>query len=308
MEEFLEALKKFYEGCEDFPDEEVSVSRDGTVVVRGDVFRLGPFAKTQLCSRAGCSEKFFDVLSERNLADVLNAVLEDRKWLVRTRSRRIRALLTNRYNVIDHKDVVEKVLPALKLSKVFFNTQDPSWDVLLDHIAVIRVEGERRKEEKTKAVYTPYLMIRNSEVGTGSVMIGLQLAFSRGLVLKQLMKISHLSALKALEGLEDAVMYLFDLAPLIQKSCEVKVKIRPIDRRFFVFRYGRELADALWPGSKTDVSERTLGELLEVTTLQRIPVEMRLRLQMDLFEVLVRAEDFVKEGWLVGWPGTGRAR
>jgi len=299
MKEVRERLEEFYVGCKDFVTEELRVTDDGGLEVDSVVYELSPRAKSQLCSHAGCTGRFFDLLSDKGLASVVSQVLPSVEWLVRTRNTTVRALLTTRYKVFDHRDLLEVALPALDVSRAMFNFSTPYWVTLTDDLAVLEVKGEPDAFKDVQ--FLPFLLLLNSETGVGAITVGLRLRLSTGSVFMRLQRITHLSKGRQI-SVNDALADMLELAPLLERrSKELTMRLRPIDRRFFVVKYGKAITEQLW-GTFDTVVTREASELLRVASDDRLEVKTRLQLQEDLFKLLAVPERYIRDGWLIAWP------
>jgi len=300
LEKVKEQALAFSQGCKDFEVSSLQVTKEGLLRLHDDAFTLSPRAKSQLCKVAGCSTRFFDILASFGLADVVSHTLPRRaSWLVRTRDDTVRAILSTRYKVFDHKDLVEVALPALEVSLSLFDFSDPRWVYLTDDLAVLEVKGV--KSTFHDVPYFPYLVLLNSETGVGAATVGVRLRLSTGSVFTRLRRVIHIAQFRGLD-VSGAVADVLELAPILEdRAASLEVKLRPIDRRFFVQKYGKSLAEMMW-GTFDDVIVKKLSELLLLTESDQVSVPLRVQLQEDLFKVLCLPQKYISGGWIVSWP------
>lgn len=160
-----EALEMIVRGHDDLP----------TLLIpqEGNPFPLQPLAHNQLGDRLGIPNKYY----QKMLADAPDLLASNvntwfrknpEKRMLRTLRDEVRAVLSNRYQRIDHHEVAAAALPVLReLPGVQLLSCEVTDRRLYIHFTVATVYGEVKKGDIVQAGG----IISNSEVGCGSVQV-----------------------------------------------------------------------------------------------------------------------------------------
>lgn len=134
--------------------------------------RLTEFAHTQLAQKTGIPKKYYDRLREsckgQLLADNVNAWIHDKeRRLVRVLDGKVRAILSDRYRVMDNHDLVFASMEEFQkvnadIHKVALSETYMYVKAILPHL-----EQEVRQNDSV----IPGVVIRNSEVGAGKLAV-----------------------------------------------------------------------------------------------------------------------------------------
>jgi hypothetical protein len=176
------------------PDEEEGV-RLG-IPDRGQWY-LTEWAHLQLAEKLGIPKKYYDRMREAGkielLADNINTWLQGKeRRLLRILDGRIRAILSDRYRIIDNYDLVFLALDEFKKKETVEVYRIDLTETMLYLKAVDRTLTASIKEEDI--VYGG-LILRNSEVGASALRVEpfiLRRACSNGLILQHSLKKIHL--------------------------------------------------------------------------------------------------------------------
>ena len=144
---------------------------DLTLKLQDEKFPLTPYAQQQIADDIGMPRKYFDLLSEPKLRDLLveniNTLFQrnPQTRLVRTLDGEARAVLSRRYRTIDNEVAAEAVLPEL-FKQPEMRVESCELTALRMYMKVVfpRIQGEVRVGD----VVQFGLVISNSEVGAGA--------------------------------------------------------------------------------------------------------------------------------------------
>ncbi|MCD6214420.1 MAG: hypothetical protein J7J46_05550 [Candidatus Desulfofervidus sp.] len=301
--DFLNQVEEFTKGCRDVT---TSLKLDGSGnVVSPAPLTLNDTAVSQLCSFVGCTVKFFDILKEEGLCEVINKVLKGTQFLLRLRERTVRGVLSTSYKPIDNIVVSQELLPHLKLSKVLGKVSDPVWEMLTDEFSIMRIEGVQRRE--MDVTFVPSLMITNSEVGKAA--LNLRLAVQTRefrIVSDPIVRKIHIGPYAGVLVEEDLVRAFKGLVKsLPQVDLSREIQFRPID--FGLLHYPSDVMRVIFGMTKSELTEMQsasfpLRSLVKSTLSPKLTVHWRYILARDFFDLLLRFNYYVHDGWVIRWP------
>jgi hypothetical protein len=157
---------------------------------------LTEWAHSQLAEKTGIPKKYYDKMLEAEefelLAENINTWLRDGKRLIRILDGKVRAILSDRYRIIDNYDLVFLALDEFQKKETIEIHRIDLTETMLYIKAIDRTLTETIKEQDT--VYGG-LVIRNSEVGASALRIEpfiLRKVCVNGLILQRTLKKIHL--------------------------------------------------------------------------------------------------------------------
>jgi hypothetical protein len=157
---------------------------------------LTEWAHSQLAEKTGIPKKYYDRMLEAEefelLADNINTWLRDGKRLIRILDGKVRAILSDRYRIIDNYDLVFLALDEFQKKETIEVHRIDLTDTMLYIKAIDRTLTDTIKEQDM--VYGG-LILRNSEVGASALRIEpfiLRRVCSNGLILPKTLKKIHL--------------------------------------------------------------------------------------------------------------------
>jgi hypothetical protein len=231
------------------PDEEEGV-RLG-IPDRGQWY-LTEWAHLQLAEKLGIPKRYYDRMREAGktelLADNINAWLEGKeRRLIRILDGRIRAILSDRYRIIDNYDFVFLALDEFKKKETVEIYRIDLTETMLYLKALDRTLTASIKEEDI--VYGG-LILRNSEVGASALRVEpfiLRKVCRNGLILKHSLKKIHLGR----QTLETDFMAWSDETRKLEDKA-LWSKVRDVIRATFdkqVFQgWVKRLRESVWVG------------------------------------------------------------
>ena len=300
---FLYQVEEFTKGCKDVTAS-LKLDSGGGVIYPSGPLTLSDTATSQLCSFAGCTVRFFEVLKEESLCEVLNKVLKESRFLLRLRGRTVRGVLSTSYKPIDNIVVCRELLPHLKLSKVFGKVADPVWEMLTDEFSIMRIEGVQRCE--MNVTFVPSLVITNSEVGKAALNLRLAVQTREFRIISDpIVRKVHVGPVGALveEDLIKAFRSLVKSLPQVDLSREIQ--FRPID--FKLLHYPSDVMKVIFGMTKGELVEMRvvsfpLRSLTQSTMSTELPAYWRYILARDFFDLMLRFNYYVHDGWVIRWP------
>lgn len=301
---FISQVEEFTEGCRDVPSV-LKLDSIGRVVRPLGQLYLSDTAVSQLCSFAGCTVKFFDILKEEGLCEVINKVLKGTRFLLRLRERTVRGVLSTSYKPIDNIVVCRELLPHLKLSKVLGKVSDPVWEMLTDEFSIMRIEGVRRCE--MNVMFVPSLVITNSEVGKAALNLRLAVrAHEFRIISDPIVRKIHIgpyAGVIAEEELVKAFRSLVKSLPQVDLSREIR--FRPMD--FKLLHYPSDVMRVIFGTSKGELAEMQsasfpLRSIVKSTLSPELSAHWKYILARDFFDLLLRFRYYVHDGWVIRWP------
>jgi hypothetical protein len=157
---------------------------------------LTEWAHTQLAEKTGIPKKYYDRMREAEeyelLAENINTWLRDGRKLIRILDGKVRAILSDRYRIIDNYDLVFLALDEFQKRETIEIHRIDLTETMLYIKAIDRTLTETIKEQDI--VYGG-LVIRNSEVGASALRIEpfiLRKVCANGLILPRTLKKIHL--------------------------------------------------------------------------------------------------------------------
>jgi hypothetical protein len=157
---------------------------------------LTEWAHVQLAEKTGIPKKYYDRMREARefelLADNVNTWLQGERRLIRILDCKVRAILSNRYRIIDNYDLVFLVLDEFEKKETIEIHRIDLTETMLYIKAIDRTLTDAIKEEDM--VYGG-LIIRNSEVGASALRVEpfiLRKVCNNGLILQRTLKKIHL--------------------------------------------------------------------------------------------------------------------
>lgn len=155
---------------------------DNAIAIGQDFYRLNDWSEAQFCGRLGVPVRYFrrcpDYLREWNIDYWKGQVEEDRRWLLRTRPKAVRGILSAAYTPFNNADVLDAWSksggPAVPYDYEAW-TSDTSF-----HLRATRPDSDHATEGLNVGVH-----ISNSEVGARSLTINAlvyRLVCSNGLI------------------------------------------------------------------------------------------------------------------------------
>jgi hypothetical protein len=157
---------------------------------------LTEWAHLQLAEKTGIPKKYYDRMLEAEefelLADNVNTWLRDGKRLIRILDGKVRAILSDRYRIIDNYDLVFLALDEFQKKETIEIHRIDLTETMLYIKAIDRTLTDAIKEQDI--VYGG-LIIRNSEVGASALRIEpfiFRKVCNNGLILQRTLKKIHL--------------------------------------------------------------------------------------------------------------------
>ena len=187
---------------------------------------LTEWAHSQLAEKTGIPKKYYDRMLEAEefelLADNINTWLRDGKRLIRILDGKVRAILSDRYRIIDNYDLVFLALDEFQKKETIEIHRIDLTETMLYIKAIDRTLTETIKEEDI--VYGG-LVIRNSEVGASALRIEpfiLRRVCSNGLILPKILKRIHLG--RQITEIDDEISWSNETRELEDKAFWSKVR------------------------------------------------------------------------------------
>jgi len=157
---------------------------------------LTEWAHLQLAEKTGIPKRYYDKMREARkfelLADNVNAWLQGERRLIRILDGKVRAILSDRYRIIDNYDLVFLALDEFQKKETIGIYRIDLTETMLYIKAIDRTLTDIIKEQDI--VYGG-LVIRNSEVGASALRIEpfiFRRVCSNGLILPKILKKIHL--------------------------------------------------------------------------------------------------------------------
>ena len=302
---YLERVKEFTRGCRDVTAV-IELDSVGNVMYPDELLTLSETAKSQLCSFAGCTTKFFDILREEGLCRVINKVLKDTQYLLRLRRQTIRGILSTSYKPIDNIDVCEKLVPYLKLG-ILGKVSEPVWETLTDEFSILRIDGAQRAE--ANVTFRPSLLISNSEVGKAALNLRLSLQTdSFRIITDPIVRKIHLGPFAGILTKEELVTTFESLMkslPHVKENLTKTIRFRSID--FKLLHYPNDVMKEMFGMTRRELTEARIVDfsmqtLAKATISDKLSATWRYILGRDFFDLLVRFNRYIHDGWVVKWP------
>lgn len=177
-------------------------------------FPVNDYAHGQIATYTGIPKQFYDRLRGTHaalLANTVNTLMSEKpadKRLVRTLDGRCRAFLSDRYRCLDNIDLMEHLMPMIMPRR---DLSLAASEITEQRLYIKLVSSELQGEVKVNDVVRMGLLISNSEVGAGSIMVAPfteRLRCRNGAVhLEYGKRKAHLG--RAFDGLNDEVTELF---------------------------------------------------------------------------------------------------
>lgn len=156
-----------------------AAGKASVVIDQAESFALTNHATRQVGERLAIPAKFWDLMAggtvrEREaLCEVVNARLHEnpQTQLVRTMDGNARAYLSDRYRILDNAELARFVLPALQEAAEETGLEVASCDVTERKLYLKFIFPKREGEVKVGDVVQAGCILRNSEIGDGSLSI-----------------------------------------------------------------------------------------------------------------------------------------
>ena len=302
--DFLSQVEEFTKGCRDVTAS-LKLDSSGGIVYPNGPLTLNDTATSQLCSFTGCTVKFFEILKEEGLCEVINKVLKESRFLLRLREQTVRGVLSTSYKPIDNIVVCRELLPHLKLSKVFGKVTDPVWEMLTDEFSIMRIGGVQRCE--MNVTFAPSLVITNSEVGKAALNLRLAVQTREFRIISDpIVRKIHIGPYAGVLVEEDLVKAFEGLVKsLPQVDLSREIQFRPID--FKLLHYPSGVMRVIFGMTKSELVEMRvasfpLRSLVQSTVSTELPAYWKYILARDFFDLLLRFNYYVHDGWVIRWP------
>jgi hypothetical protein len=203
LRELVEELRRQRENsldiiCRDEDIEAIPDEEHGLLLRISDkgAWPLAEWAHKQLAEKLEIPKRYYDKMLESGklelLAENINAWLEGKRRLIRILDGKIRAILSDRYRIIDNYDLVFLALDEFKKKETIEIYRIDLTETMLYLKAIDRTLVDTVRDEDI--VYGG-LIIRNSEVGASALRIEpfiLRRICSNGLILQHSLKKIHL--------------------------------------------------------------------------------------------------------------------
>jgi hypothetical protein len=216
---------------------------------------LTEWAHTQLAEKTGIPKKYYDRMREARefelLADNVNTWLQDERRLIRILDCKVRAILSDRYRIIDNYDLVFLALDEFQKKETIEIHRIDLTETMLYIKAIDRTLTDAIKEEDI--VYGG-LIIRNSEVGASALRIEpfiLRKVCSNGLILQRTLKKIHLG--RQITEIDDEIGWSDETKELEDKTFWSKV--RDIIRATFDKQIFQSWAEKLKESTKIEIKK-----------------------------------------------------
>jgi hypothetical protein len=187
---------------------------------------LTEWAHSQLAEKTGIPKKYYDRMLQAEefelLADNINTWLRDGKRLIRILDGKVRAILSDRYRMVDNYDLVFLALDEFEKKETIEIHKIDLTETMLYIKATDRTLTETIKEQDI--VYGG-LVIRNSEVGASALRIEpfiLRKVCSNGLILPKILKKIHLG--RQITEVNDEISWSDETKELEDKAFWSKVR------------------------------------------------------------------------------------
>jgi hypothetical protein len=187
---------------------------------------LTEWAHSQLAEKTGIPKKYYDRMLEAEeyelLAENINTWLRGGRKLVRILDGKVRAILSDRYRIIDNYDLVFLALDEFQKKETIEIHRIDLTETMLYIKAIDRTLTETIKEEDI--VYGG-LVIRNSEVGASALRIEpfiFRRVCSNGLILPKILKKIHLG--RQITEVNDEISWSDETRELEDKAFWSKVR------------------------------------------------------------------------------------
>lgn len=166
-------------------------------------FELTEWAHSQLAEKLGIPKKYYDRMRNAGkldlLADNINAWIEERdRRLIRILDGRIRAILSDRYRIMDNYDILFLALDEFKQKET---VEIHRTDLTETMMYLKAIDNTLTAEIRDSDSVSGGLIIRNSEVGASSLRVEpfiLRQVCSNGLIASQALRKIHLG--RQMEG------------------------------------------------------------------------------------------------------------
>jgi hypothetical protein len=187
---------------------------------------LTEWAHSQLAEKTGIPKKYYDRMLEAEefelLADNINTWLRDGKRLIRILDGKVRAILSDRYRIIDNYDLVFLALDEFQKKETIEIHRIDLTETMLYIKAIDRTLTDTIKEEDM--VYGG-LVIRNSEVGASALRIEpfiFRRVCANGLILPRTLRKIHLG--RQITEVNDEISWSDETKELEDKAFWSKVR------------------------------------------------------------------------------------
>lgn len=240
---------------------------------RSLVHDITAYAHGQFADYTGIPRKYYDRLHGSNktlLAQNVNHWLsnnEKDRRLIRTMSGNIRALLSDKYKMLDNYDLAEAVLPTLTVKGCVIASAALTESRLYIKAVLPGMEMEVKGSKQKGDVVQAGIVISNSEIGDGRLSVEPfinRLVCLNGLVVNQAsMKRQHLG--RGYDGLTD------DMAMLLSdetKSMEDKafwLKVKDVVSLSFDKGVFEGVVNSMETAAQTKIENPNIPEVVEIT-------------------------------------------
>jgi hypothetical protein len=187
---------------------------------------LTEWAHSQLAEKTGIPKKYYDRMREAEefelLADNINTWLRGERRLIRILDGKVRAILSDRYRIIDNYDLVFLALDEFQKKETVEIHRIDLTETMLYIKAIDRTLTDTVKE---KDIVYGGLVIRNSEVGASALRIEpfiLRKVCGNGLILQRTLKKVHLG--RQITEIDDEIGYSDETKELEDKAFWSKVR------------------------------------------------------------------------------------
>lgn len=173
IQELGSELKRQDAAKEDYiaPFSSLSMEDDATVRIRKRSYNPTNLGHEQLCSRLGIGSRYYNRMLENCpdlLADNVNYWLQQAEEDVTLRclDNRLRAVLSSSYRRIDHLDVAQRLLPAVKDHNLTIRSAHVDIDRMYLKATTPKIVGKKKGDAVSLGI-----SIYNNEVGQGHVIV-----------------------------------------------------------------------------------------------------------------------------------------
>jgi hypothetical protein len=218
---------------------------------------LTEWAHSQLAEKTGIPKKYYDRMLEAEefelLAENINTWLRDGKRLIRILDGKVRAILSDRYRIIDNYDLVFLALDEFQKKETIEIHRIDLTETMLYVKAIDRTLTETIKEEDI--VYGG-LVIINSEVGASALRIEpfiFRKVCSNGLILPKILKKIHLGM--QITEVKDEINWSDETKELEDKAFWSKV--RDVIRATFDKQIFQSWVEKLKESTKIEIKKPT---------------------------------------------------
>ena len=303
LDAITKTVAEYDKDCSDLLTQ-FKITEDGQCIIGDSQKSYEPtaWATHQICKIAGCTPKFFKILSDIREAKVVNYVIGDKDYLFRMHGSFVRAILSAHYKYeYSNAWVIENLAKRLNFAKVLSaNNPKIKMGFFDDDMMILEVTSGNKEAQ---------LLILNGETGRVALTFLIKIPYENFYLTSTVhIKIHTSTSIEFTEeALTSAVTTVVSNINVLKPDLDTTIfKIRRIDLR--MFPYPSEIKKILL-GEDTIEKLKSDNEIVPIAFKDIInnatkveDMKWKIILSCDFYNVASALNKYIKSGWLAKWP------